>query len=311
MQVAGDGQLQKSSSTVAWIYRDLATGELWPDPAAEVPPLPVRFTSRYRARFDRGTAGRPIAVECLLLDTPETTAAEPTSIELARFSRASADRNRRTAIVSSGETCLVASRVVGLTTGCAVEATRGVPHLSLSQQLSRAGRQYEAVSRWLAGVPKAAAAAGADLPLRRAVSELRDVVTAGTPKREAFEPVTILSRVELCLGRFADQFQYLHGVPVEADLPPGAVAVLSGQFGLTRGRRRSHGAVRAGNRRLQGRLPVGGAAGQGPGDAARPRGGRGSVRRPRPGNRRIARAGKTRRSNDRLVRPARDRIGGC
>ena len=135
--------------------------------------------------------------------------------------------------MSSGEICLVASRVVGLTTGCAVEATRGVPHLSLSQQLSRAGRQYEAVSRWLAGVPKAAAAAGADLPLRRAVSELRDVVTAGTPKREAFEPVTILSRVELCLGRFADQFQYLHGVPVEADLPPGAVAVLSGQFGLT------------------------------------------------------------------------------
>ena len=234
MQVAGDGRLQKSSSTVAWIYRDLATGELWPDPAAEVPPLPVRFTSRYRARFDRGTAGRPIAVECLLLDTPEITAAEPTSIELARFSRASADRNRRTAIVSSGETCLVASRVVGLTTGCAVEATRGVPHLSLSQQLTRAGLQYEAVSRWLAGVPKAAAAAGADLPLRRAVSELRDVAAAGTPKREAFEPVTILSRVELCLGRFADQFQYLHGVPVEADLPPGAVAVLSGQFGLTR-----------------------------------------------------------------------------
>ena len=302
MQVAGDGRLQKSSSTVAWIYRDLATGELWPDPAAEVPPLPVRFTSRYRARFDRGTAGRPIAVECLLLDTPETTAAEPTSIELARFSRASADRNRRTAIVSSGETCLVASRVVGLTTGCAVETTRGVPHLSLSQQLTSAGRQYEAVSRWLAGVPKAAAAAGADLPLRRAVSELRDVAAAGTPKREAFEPVTILSRVELCLGRA------LRGpVPVPARRPcrgrlaPGGSGCPQRAVRAHPGRRRSHGAVRAGNRRLQGRLPVGGAAGQGPGDAARPRGGRGSVRRPRPGNRRIASAGKTRRSNDRLV----------
>ena len=121
MRVTGDGRLQTSASRVAWVYRDLATGELWPDPAAEVPPLTVRFTSRNRARFDRGTAGRPITVGCLLLDTPETIAAEPTNIELARFSRASGDRSRRTAIVSSGEPCLVASPVVGLTAGYAVE----------------------------------------------------------------------------------------------------------------------------------------------------------------------------------------------
>ena len=234
MRVTGDGRLQTSASRVAWVYRDLATGELWPDPAAEVPPLTVRFTSRNRARFDRGTAGRPITVGCLLLDTPETIAAEPTNIELARFSRASGDRSRRTAIVSSGEPCLVASPVVGLTAGYAVETTRGVPHLSLSQHLAKAGQRYEPVARWLAGVPRTAPSESTDLPLRRAISELRDVAADRTPKRETFEPVTILSRVELCLSRFVDQFQYLHGIVAEVDPGTEAIAVLNEQFGLKR-----------------------------------------------------------------------------
>ena len=154
MKVTEDGQLQTSASRVGWVYRDMATGELWPDPGAEAPPLATRFMSRYRAQFNRGTPGRPDIVECLLLDTPETTVAEPTNFELARFSRASNDPNRRTAIVSSGEECLVASPVVGLKAGCVVQTTRGVPHLSLSQHLARAGQKYENVSRWLAAVPR-------------------------------------------------------------------------------------------------------------------------------------------------------------
>ena len=180
MRVSHDGELQTSSSRVAWVYRDIATGELWPDPGDEVPPLAVRFRSSYQAQFDRGSAGRPNFVKCLLLDTPETTVAEPTSVELARFSRASSDPNRRTAIVSSGEPCLVASPVVGQAAGCFVETTRGVPHVSLTQQLAKAGQQYPGVSRWLASVPKAPAPKGGELPLRRALAELRDVTADRT-----------------------------------------------------------------------------------------------------------------------------------
>lgn len=233
MRVTQDGQLQASAARVAWVYRDIATGELWPDPGEEVPSLAVRFTTSYRAQFDRGTAGRPNIVKCLLLDTPETTVAEPASIELARFSRASADPNRRTAIVSSGEPCLVASPVVGLTTGCVVETTRGVPHLSLSQQLAKASQQHESVSRWLADVPKATASQSTEPPLRRALSELRDVADDRVSMRESSEPVVILSRVELCLSRFVDQFQYLHGITAEIGSGDESAAALSGQFGLT------------------------------------------------------------------------------
>jgi hypothetical protein len=233
MKVTYDGQLQTSASRVGWVYRDIATGELWPGTGDEVPPLATRFISRYRAEFNRGTPGRPDIVKCLLLDTPETTPASPTIFELARFSRASADPNRRTAIVSSGEPCLVASPVAGLAAGCVVQTSRGVPHLSLSQHLAKAAQQYESVSRWLAGVPRATALGGTELPLRRALSELHDVADNQTPTAETFEVAAVLSRVELCLSRFVDQFQYLHSIHAEADPGPGSVAVLSARFGLT------------------------------------------------------------------------------
>lgn len=234
LKVTHDGQLQTSAAKVGWVYRDIATGELWPDPGDELPPLAARFVSRYRAEFNRGTPGRPDIVKCLLLDTSETTPANPTNFELARFSRASADPNRRTAIVSSGEACLVASPVVGLTAGCIVQTTRGVPHLSLTEHLAKAGRQDENVSRWMAGVPRATALRSTDLPLRRAVSELRDVV-GHRASAETFEVVVILSRVELCLSRFVDQFQYVHRIHAEADLGPGSEAVLTARFGLLAG----------------------------------------------------------------------------
>ena len=143
MQVTEDGQLQTSASTSRLGLPGHRDGRAVAGPggrgAAPGDALHVPLPSWVQP----GYAWTTDIVECLLLDTPETTAADPTSIELARFSRASADPNRRTAIVSSGEPCLVASPVVGLAAGCAVQTTRGVPHLSLSQHLAKAGQQYE------------------------------------------------------------------------------------------------------------------------------------------------------------------------
>src|ERR1039458_5150825 len=235
MKVTHDGQLQTSASRVGWVYRDIATGELWPDLGDEVPPLATRFISSSRAEFNRGTPGRPDIVECRLLEPSETTTADPTNFELARFSRASADPNRRTAIVSSGEPCLVASPVVSLAAGCIVQTSRGVPHLSLSRRLAKAAEEHQNLSRWLADVPQATALRGTEPPLRRALSELRDVADDQTPTAPTFDAVAVLSRVEFCLSRFVDQFQYLHGIHADAAPGPGAATILSARFGLTEG----------------------------------------------------------------------------
>lgn len=235
LRVTADGQLQASGSEVAWVYRDLATGELWPDPAPEVPPLPVRFTSAFRGRFARGTAGRPVSVACLLLDTDEHDAAEPTAIELARFGRGSADRGRRTAIVSSGEPCLVASPVLGVTAGYAIETTRGVPHSSLTRHLVKTSHEHQAVSNWLREVPRTDAPPSTDLPLKQAIAELRDIVDVlRNPRPAADEFDSVLGRVELCLSRFVDQYRYLHDLDTSADPSPTDAFVLGTGFGLDR-----------------------------------------------------------------------------
>lgn len=235
MKVADDGRLQAGASRVSWVYRDVETGELWPHPAKEMPPLPLRFTSsRYRARFDRGTAGRPVPVKCLLIGTTQTTAAEPTSIELARFSRASADLYHRTALVSSGEPCMVASPVVGLSVGHAVWTTRGAPHLSLSQRLAQLGREHESVQRWLAEVPSSSATPHHDLPLRQAIAELREITDERSSTHQTLDAVTVLSRIEFCLSRFADQFQYLHGITVTSEIATAAAISAGGRVGLSK-----------------------------------------------------------------------------
>lgn len=233
MEVAHDGRVRAGASTVSWIYRDVQTGELWPHPAKEVPPIAVRFTARNRARFDRGTAGRPIPVECLLMDTKHTTAADPTSVELARFSRASDDPSRRTALVSAGEPCLVASPVVALTSGHAVWTTRGVPHLTLSQRLMDVAEHSESARRWLATIPKSAAVHRTDLPLKQAMAELREVLGERKSTHEAVDDLTLLSRVELCLSRFVDQVRYTAGISATGASEAAAAASAGERAGIS------------------------------------------------------------------------------
>ena len=234
MHVDHDGRVRAGASTVSWIYRDLETGELWPHPAKEVPPIALRYRSRNRARFDRGTAGRPIPVECLLMDTKQTTAADPTSVELARFSRASADPNRRTALVSAGEPCMIASPVVALNSGHAVWTTRAVPHLTLSQRLMELGRQSESVGKWLATVPKSDALPESDLPLIQAMAELREISAERKSTHQTVDDLTVLSRIELCLSRFVDQVRYDVGISSTGVLQVTPAAIVGERAGISR-----------------------------------------------------------------------------
>ena len=232
LDVTTDGQLRASKSEVAWVYRDLATGELWPDPAEEQTPVTLRFTSRFRARFDRGTAGKPVTVECLLLAAHQRHTAEPTSIELARFSTTKADTNRRAAVVSSGEECLVASPVVALATGHAVETTRGFPHLSLTQLLGKTSQQYVAVSKWLEAIPTTTQSRDLEQPLRTAVAELRTAHRDRVGALNAYEKEEILSRLELSLSRFVDQYQYTYGIDTADEPSPHDASALTATYGF-------------------------------------------------------------------------------
>ena len=139
-------------STVGWIYRDAATGELWPQPGEQTEPLEIRYSGSFRGRFDVGTAGRRMSIDALLLDTHESGDLAPTAVELARFSR-SDDAQKRTAVISSGERCLVVSPITKDKRGLAVLTTQDSPHLSLGRLLNSAIDQYESAAKWARGVP--------------------------------------------------------------------------------------------------------------------------------------------------------------
>ena len=73
LDAANSGQsIVAVRSTVGWVYRDAATGELWPQPGEQVEALDIRFSGSFRGRFDIGTAGRRTPVDALLLDARET-----------------------------------------------------------------------------------------------------------------------------------------------------------------------------------------------------------------------------------------------
>ncbi|MEV0082908.1 hypothetical protein [Saccharopolyspora sp. NPDC050642] len=208
LRVSTTGKITTNRTAVAWIYRDVATDELWPEPGAELRPIPLRFTARHRAVFEHGTAGRPVEVDCRLLSPDLHEPAEPSPLELARFSRATNDPNRRTALVSSGEPCLIAGQLAVTSAGVAVMTTRGTPHASLTRYLSKTAEKHEPVARWLRSVPSSIDNPGPVVPLRAAVDDLLEVL-AEYQYGEA--GLVVMSRIELALRRYCDQCWYLAG----------------------------------------------------------------------------------------------------
>lgn len=219
-------------STVGWVYRDAATGELWPQPGEQMEALEIRFSGSFRGRFESGTAGRRTSIDALLLDTHETGDLEPTAVELARFSR-SDDARMRTAVISSGEPCLVVSPVTKDQSGLAVLTTQDAPHLSLGRLLNTAVDQHESVAKWAKTVPMATLEVRKS-PLELSLDELAETLEhlrVGEFRTLATPHLTAL--IDLALGRWVDQYRHHAGLAAaDALLSNDDCRTVSENYGL-------------------------------------------------------------------------------
>ena len=196
---------------VGWVYRDMASGELWPQPGEQVAPIEIRYSGSFRGRFEFGTAGDPLKIEALLLDTRESTRPEPSAVELARFSRSTA-MNRRTAVISSGEPCLVISPVAKDKSGLAVLTTQDTPHLSLGRLLNASVEQYESVANWAKGIPLSTAASQQSA-LALVIQELTDLLAhLASSATAAVSNEHFTSLLELTLSRWVDHYRFMFGL---------------------------------------------------------------------------------------------------
>lgn len=224
-----DGTLEAVRTTTAWVYRDEATAELWPDLVDDTPPIPLRQTTKYEADYEVGTAGRPIRIRCLVLPTDGKQCLEPSPLELARFGRPSRSRGRRTSVVSELQQCLLVVPVRGTANGAIAEAVAGVPHLGLTRRLGLAAQEFPAVGRWVARLPRAEISTGAVLPLRDACHRLTTRLRHWSEEPSEMAAEAVLSVVALALVRYCDQAWYSLGrepedIPAEyaaADLAAG------------------------------------------------------------------------------------------
>ncbi|MET7423602.1 hypothetical protein [Dactylosporangium sp. NPDC005555] len=233
LERSAGGQVRTGKSSVTWVYRDLATGELWPEPATDAPQMNVRYERKFVGTHVAGTAGRPVLIHCLVLDTEASEPREPTSIDLARFSSASKDPNRRTVLVSDAERCLVMSPLLRTTSDVAVMTSLGTPHVGLTQALSRFCAQNQQARRWLQNVP-ATDQPGRQrrTPLAAAIDELHEALAdwrISRPDRDH-----LISRAEFALRRACDQRWYTaHRDSFEASADEAGKARLIEKLGLS------------------------------------------------------------------------------
>lgn len=220
LDAATSGSIIATSSTVGWLYRDTATGELWPQPGEQVAPTEIRYSGSIRGRFEIGTSGKPLRIDALLLDSDEGGDHEPTSVELARFSRSN-EANRRTAIISSGEPCLVISPVERDKSGLAVLTSQATPHLSLGRLLTAAAAQDVPVSRWAHSIP-ISGAARRQSSLEVALNELDDLIDhlSSPTGTTSVSPVHVEGQIELTIGRWIDHYRYTARL-AQPDRQPG------------------------------------------------------------------------------------------
>lgn len=211
LHAAESGQgIVAARSTVGWVYRDVATGELWPQPGEQSEPVEIDFWSGWRGQFETGTAGRVNRIDALLLDSDETSRVQPTSIELSRFGW-SDDEQKRTAVISSGEPCLAVSPVVKDDTGLAVLTSQDSPQLSLGRLLNASVNQFSSVERWAKGVPLKTQRAESS-PLELALAELTNTLDHfGIGQFRIASSEHLVGLIDLSLGRWVDQYRSASG----------------------------------------------------------------------------------------------------
>jgi hypothetical protein len=221
LYIDAEREVQAPDTRVAWIYRDLRTDELWPEPAPEQPPVSLQFVSTRRAWFEQGSAGAPVRVHAVLLPADLTEPATPTPAELIRFSKASSDPGRRTAVVGQGEPCLVVSPLTHLGETPIVATTIGVPHEALTRALAEAGGESREVANWLAAVtPADADHDGPAAPLRASIRSLARAVSMWNEYRQEDLAGRVKGCVEQVLRRYCDQAWYAAGVDPSGTAPP-------------------------------------------------------------------------------------------
>jgi len=211
-------ELLSQTTRAVWVYRDMATQEIWRDISNEAPPVPLRRSDSRRAIFEHGTAGKPIKSRCLLLPPGNLNATAPTDFDLMQITSASRQDSRRAQVVGDPEFCFVARPVVNNEGTIAVQSLHGNIYIGLTRYLENIAATDSFISRWIAQIPEADRAVSGSMQLDQAVSRLRELlkVEVSDSGLEHFRLLEMQN--ELVLRRYVDYYRYALGAKSEVKM---------------------------------------------------------------------------------------------
>lgn len=201
-------ELLSNSTRAVWVYRDLATQEIWRNLGNETPPVLLRSINSITAMYEHGTAGRPIKSPCLLLPPGVIKVEEPTDFELMQLASFGRQDSRRAQVVGDPEFCLVARPVVKSESGVAVLAFGSNIHIGLTRYLENASQADAFIARWISKIPDTAGTVSISMQLDNAVNRLKDLLTAeiNGPETEALRQMEM--QIRLVLQRCVDYYRF-------------------------------------------------------------------------------------------------------
>jgi hypothetical protein len=211
-RVEDDGALVRHESIVRWVYRDVATDEIWQTAVEDAPPLPLLFRGRRSARLELGSAGKPWHVLTTLLDESLVRApAVPTPTHLGRLVANKDWDLARATIIGEGEPCLVACPLAWRDGSPIVLDPREYEvHGPLTQKLVAAADAQPALKRFLNGM---ATEVDSDSiitvsPLGEAVNRLRSAHRNWNSHRDNATRGDLVSAIDRALHRYCHQAAY-------------------------------------------------------------------------------------------------------